>query len=328
MQKRKKRIAVILACLIVASAVGILMTYLFQVNEDEPIVSLGDVHFEEDEDAWGRTVHIDGHTYRYNSRLRSVLFMGVDSSAKIEEEKIVGDGGRADAIVLFVMDPDAKTIRMVEVSRDTMIKVDVYNKSDKKLYSGTMQINMQYAFGSSPARSCQLMKNKVSELLYSLPITSYCSMTMDGISAAVDLIGGVTVTFPDDWTDVDPEYQAGATVRMDAKEVERFLRFRDHSLVESNDKRMARQSWFVREMFRQFSKAGRLGAEMFLEKLDPYLEQNMDADVVKMLVSYAIQPEVYKVPGKSVDGEIHYEYYVDDDALQKMVLDLFYIQQD
>lgn len=271
-----------------------------------------------------RTIHRDGVTWRYNSHLKTVLFMGIDSKATVQSHEVLGNGGRADVILLLVMDSDAQTTQIVEISRDTITKVDVYSQQQEKLYSGNMQINMQYAFGNNPARSCSLMKNRIFKLLYELPIDSYCSMTMDGISAAVDSVGGLTLTLDEDWTEIDPSYTAGATVHLNGAQAERFIRYRDLEHVEGNAVRMERHGWLIQELFRQMRKDGSLDLVKMFRQMSEYLETDMDADTILNLSHYSLQPEILELPGEVTAGEFHAEYHLDEPALQQMLLELFY----
>ena len=74
----------------------------------------------------------------------------------------------------------------------------------EKLGKEKGQIALQYAYGDGGRKSCWLTKNAVSELLYGVKIDAYLAMTIEGIAKATDLIGGVTLTVPEDYTDIDP----------------------------------------------------------------------------------------------------------------------------
>lgn len=274
---------------------------------------------------WSGNLTVDGQKYRYQSQYDTVLFLGIDSrdTEQLDKEG-VGTGGRSDTIILLQIDPQAQTIQPITLSRDTMTKVDVYDRDRNFLFSGRMQLNMQYSFGDNPKRSCLLSKKKVSEVLLGLPIDSYCSLTLDGILAAADAMGGVTLTLEDDWTDIAPSYTAGTTITMQGEPLERFLRYRDTTETGSNNVRMQRHGWFIREMFSQMGKLGTSGAEKLLEQLDPYLESDMDADTISRLVSYRMSDEVLNVPGETVHGKAHDEYNIDEDALYQFLLELYY----
>lgn len=275
----------------------------------------------------GRTIEQDGVTWRYNTRLRTVLFMGVDTRAGAENKIGIGNNGRSDTLLLFVIDPDHESVQLITISRDTMTKVDVYDRDRNYLFSGKMQVTMQYSFGDSAARSCQLVKKKISNLLYDLPINYHCSLTLDGILAASDLLGGIKLTLEDDWTDIDPTYTAGSTITLKGEQLERFLRYRDIQVSGSNDVRMSRHGWFIRQLFRQMGTVGSTGVDMLLNKLDPYLETDLDADTIKQLTSYHLSDEILKVPGETIRGKAHDEYYVDEEACKQMILDVFYIPE-
>ena len=274
---------------------------------------------------WERTVQYQGKTWHYNSRLRTVLFLGIDSrDTSGENHPGVGTGGRSDTIILLVIDPDAGTVQPVTLSRDTMTNVDVYDRDRNFLFSGKMQLTMQYSFGDNPKRSCLLAKSKVSEVLHGIPIQSYISLTMDGIVAAGEAMGGVTVTLEEDWTDIDPTYTAGSTITMDGPALESFIRYRDTGSVGSNNVRMERHRWFVHQMFLQLSGLGSHMAESLLNQVQPYMETDMDGDTVKQLTSYRISDTMLNVPGETVHGQAHDEYYIDEDALEPFLLELFY----
>lgn len=278
-------------------------------------------------ESMGRTIEQDGVTWRYNTRLRTVLFMGVDTRAGAENKIGIGNNGRSDTLLLFVIDPDHESVQLITISRDTMTKVDVYDRDRNYLFSGKMQVTMQYSFGDSAARSCQLVKKKISNLLYDLPINYHCSLTLDGILAASDLLGGIKLTLEDDWTDIDPTYTAGSTITLKGEQLEQFLRYRDIQTSGSNDVRMSRHGWFIRQLFRQMGTVGSTGVDMLLNKLDPYLETDLDADTLKQLTSYHLTDEILKVPGETIRGKAHDEYYVDEEACKQMILDVFYIPE-
>lgn len=274
---------------------------------------------------WSGNLTVDGQKYRYQTQYDTVLFLGVDSRDTEQLDKNgIGAGGRSDSIILLRIDPRAQTVQPYTLSRDTMTKVDVYDRDRNFLFSGNMQLNMQYAYGDNAKRSCLLSKKKVSEVLLGLPIDSYCSLTLDGILAAAEAMGGITLTLNEDWTDIDPTYTAGSTITMQGEALERFLRYRDTGETGSNNVRMQRHGWFIREMFSQMGRLGTSGAEKLIEQLDPYMETDMDVDTISQLVNYAMSDEVLNVPGETIHGKAHDEYYLDEDALYSFLLELYY----
>lgn len=311
--------AVVLAILLLLGAAAFLFTR--PPVEDTPYTP---VNSESTEDTdWGSTITVDGVRWRINHELETVLLLGIDSHEDVVSNEILGTGGRADTILLAVLDNGQKTIQLLEISRDTMLSVDVYDKDRKFLFAGEMQVNMQYAFGDSPARSCQLMRRKISELLYGIPIDSTASVTLDGINAVVDALGGVTVTLEEDWTDIDPAYTVGATVTLDGAQMERFLRYRDYSVLGTNDQRMRRQRWLIQQLLPKLTAGDSL--EQVLSAAEPYLQSDISADTLQKLRTYSQAGSPIKLPGETRKGELHDEYYLDEATLQQLILDLFYV---
>ena len=76
-----------------------------------------------------------------------------------------------------------------------------------------------------------LMKNKVSELLFGAKINNYCSINVNGMVAVVEEMGGISITFEDDYSYINPAYTIGATVTMDGAAVNTFVRYRDAKLI-------------------------------------------------------------------------------------------------
>ena len=279
---------------------------------------------ETTEEQWGRTVIRDGERWRYNSRLTTVLLLGVDT-AQPEETTVsdFGSNGRADAIVLLVLDPDTRTIQPILMSRDTIARVDVYTEDREFMFSGDMQIAMQYSVGDSHERSCYLMKKAVSRALLELPIDSCCAVTMDGIKAAVEHLGGIQLTIPEDWTDIDPDYTAGAVVTLDAAKTERLLRHRDLETVGSNETRMERIGWFLTQM------AGSLSASELQELaavLEPFVQSDLSAETMDALTSYTLRQELLHIPGTVTpdDDGIFEEFHIDQAQLKQLLLSVFY----
>lgn len=273
------------------------------------------------------TVTLNGKTFRKRTDLRTVLFLGIDDTQTVEAEgAVLGNQGRADSVVLFILDKTAKTTTSLLISRNTMTEVDVYKANGDLATSNVMQLNMQYAFGNSPTRGNFLMKRTVSELLYNTKIDSCVSMTMEGIAVVVDGMGGITLTLPEDFTDIDPSYTKGTTVIMDGKAAERFVRYRDTEILGSAEDRMDRQNWFVHTLFQQMKAQGNMREQLekMLDAADGYIEMDLDAETIKQLASYEMLDETEKVPGTTKAGKLHDEFYVDEEALKELLVELFY----
>lgn len=278
---------------------------------------------ETDQTEWGNLVSIDGVSYRRNTALKTVLLLGIDQS---EEDRtyLLGGGGHSDAILLLILNEETQTMQILEISRDSMVEVDVYNQRDEFLYSGQMQLTLQYSVGSSAARSNWLMKNKVSEILYGVPIDGALSLSMDGIAPVVDALGGISILFEKDYTELDPAFVQGTELLLDGEQAYKFVHTRDIEVLGSNDDRMERHAQVMRAIAAKLQEITTDQIDELLDTAEPYLETDVDVDTMYSLRKYRLEDTLYKAPGATQAGKAHDEYYLDEEALQQMVLELFY----
>ena len=270
---------------------------------------------------WGAFVNYEGQSYVKKDDLKVILFLGVDNVTYATD--IVGVGGRADTIMLLLMNTKEKTAQVLTISRDTMVTVDVYDAAGKRLNSGKLQITMQYAYGDSPRRSSLLMERRVGELIHGININGYLSLTMDGIAPIVDGLGGIRLTFDEDYTQISPDYRKGTTAELDGKAAEAFVRYRDSDELGSNGSRMQRQVLFLQALFQQM-QSGKVGARKVLDLADGYLFTDLDADTLVDFSGYTLEEESYTLPGQDKQGAHHDEFYVDDEAVKALLIELFY----
>lgn len=275
-------------------------------------------------DIWDNTISYNGKTYRYNDDITTMLFMGVDTYEEREENQLIGNGGRADTLLLFILNSSTNTMDILELNRDTYTEIDVYDDNRNFMYSGPMPLSMQYTFGESHTRSCMLMKNKVEEVLYGIPVDYYCSLTIEGMNAVIDAMGGLEVTFDEDMSYVDERYVPGATVLMDSTMSERFFRYRDIEELGSNQTRMNRQSWLMRLVFEEMVRSNALDIEALYVAAGDELTTDMDISVISSIRSYSLG-EFIDLPGNYEQG-VHDEYHLDEEALQDLLIELFYVE--
>lgn len=288
---------------------------------------------EEDQSEWGTRLNYKGKSYRKNENIKTILFVGVDQYSEGQwddydnaAQGVIGNSGRADTIILFVLNDETQTTKMILISRDTMTEVDVYDKTGNYAFSTQNHLNMQYSYGDSPSKSLFLMKRTVGDLMYGIRIDGALSLTMDGISKIVDLLGGIPLTMAEDYSYIDERYTEGATVTLDGKEMEHFIRYRDTDAFASNEKRIARQSWLIGEVFQYLKKTGLMTfIEDIMDKDPDYIEADIDGELLKKLSKYQIESEKYRLPGENVQGEQYDEFHVDEEALQDLIVSLLYV---
>ncbi len=92
----------------------------------------------------------------------------------------LGAGSRSDSIIVASINNDTKKVKLVSVYRDTMLEVQNAKKS-------TVKCNAAYAYGG-PEMAIQTLNANLD-----LSITEYITVNWEGLTRAIDAMGGVTV---------------------------------------------------------------------------------------------------------------------------------------
>ena len=251
---KAKIVIIILAVIAVIAAAGAVYAGMQNKKADK---EKEEVSAEPESTDGSSYITYNGKKYKYNSDLRTMLFMGVDKNEVVTVKENTGRSGQSDCLVLLVLDTDKKTTTLLEISRDSMA-----------------QIATQYAYGDGEKRSCQLTREAVSNLLYDIPIHDYLSLNMSGIVPIVDQIGGVTMTVPEDYTAIDPAFVQGSTITLNGELTEKYIRSRDTSVLGSNEQRMERQTQFVQALLEKVKSTEDGGNSMlrqFWQVGQPYI---------------------------------------------------------
>ena len=325
MNRRRITLPHIVAGIFLLAALVAVIFLVREVSRRQKNASPGNATYRSvEETEWGSKVKYKDRSYVQKEGLTTVLLLGIDDS-KTPDPHVIGDGYRSDALVLLILNDKTKTQQTLSISRDTITEVDMYDNKGDYISSGTMQINMQYAFGDSPRRSAYLTRKTVSELIHGRRIDACVAVRMSGIPTIGDILGGLTLTLDDDYSYIDARYTKGATLTLNGEELESFLRYRDIEEQGSNERRLARQEWLMQKLFEALSSGSRMSlAETIFDQAAAYIETDLDADTISMISTYQLDPEGLKVPGQSKAGDYHDEFYVDDEALQELLLEIFY----
>lgn len=278
-----------------------------------------------------KNITYQGQAYEYNRDIKAVVFLGVDKKGDMDYAQFMGDGGQADSIILMALNEKEKTVQLFQISRNTMTNVDVYSEKGEYLTTQKMQIALQYAYGDGEKKSAWLMKNAVSNLIYGVPISSSIAMSIDGISTVNDLMGGVEITVPKDYTYVDPVFEQGKTLTLTGEQAEKYVRYRDITVTGSNSDRMERQTQFVMALMSQLKQASQKDTELYAKLMtgtNPYFTTDMSADEIMALSTYEMDGEIQTIPGEERAGAEHDEFYTNEDELQNMVVKTFYKLKD
>lgn len=277
-------------------------------------------------------VEYDGRRYRYNDHLSNYLFLGIDSREPVETYEGRRDAGQADAIFLLSFDRAEETLQCLVIPRDTMTDIRIYAMNGADLGTIKDHINLQYAYGDGRHKSCELMKEAVTSMLYGIPIEGYCSLNMDGIPLLSQVIGEVEVTVPNDSLEnVAPSFYKGAKVRITEENVEQFVRYRDIKVSQSAITRTERQKVFLKaaavKAQQTYAEDASLVGKLY-ERLEPYMVTNLGNDIFARLLTASYDPKegVQTLPGTGEAGEVYDVYHIDDSGLFELILQMFYEQ--
>ena len=280
-------------------------------------------------------IRYNGKTYQYKDNLMNILCLGIDSRDGIAKEKTPGKAGQADCVILAVLDDEAKTIQLINISRDSMVPVHVYATDGSYVEDRTEQLALQYAYGNGRDWSCQLMEETVSELLYGLPIHGYCALSMNSIASLNDAVGGVTVTVPEELAELKPKlFTAGEMITLKGNKANEFVRARavNSPDVASNNKRIARQKAyavaFVNQLKQGMKEDMTLPVKLY-QTAEKQMVTSLSLDQAVYLCTEYMNcsfdtDNIYTIDGAVTMGEKYAEFNVDDDALYQLILDVFY----
>ena len=280
------------------------------------------------------TIEVDGVTYAQKLNMTTVLLIGTDRRSD-EVSEGYRNGGQADFLLLAVVDHDAKTIRQLQIDRDTIVPVNVLGIFGNKAGSRDMQICLAHGYGVDKQERCKNTLASVQALLGGQSIELYVEIPVDGVGVLNDLLGGVTVTLLDDFTSSDPTMTAGTTLTLTGQQAELLVRSRMNMADGTNEARMGRQRIFmdaavplIRE---RLSEDGSFASEM-LDTLLPYLTTNMVRgrmiNEINKAYHYEVQPVEYLTGEHALGDDGFVEFHADSQSAVDFVLSAFYTRQD
>lgn len=280
-----------------------------------------------------RYTEYNGKKYQYNNRVTTLLYAGLDSFDELKQTATYGDKARADSIMLIVLDEVSKKMSVVAINRDTMTEVHRFSRNGDDLGAYVTHLGYAYTNGDGGEASCENLKTAVSTLFNNLPIDGYMVSNQTSIVMINDLVGGVTVTVPnDDLAAKYPELTTGNVVTLDESNVRAYVQQRDTAVDFSNEGRIERQKSFVLSFMDEFGSMVKEDASSVWDSLEACSDW-MQTDITKnKYLSLAdafsntnLTPDSYYIlEGEDQLGELHDEFYYDEDALQELIIKLFY----
>lgn len=275
--------------------------------------------------------------YEYIDDILTFLVLGIDIDGPVEKNKDLVSGGQTDAIFLVVMNPDDKHISLIGVNRDTMVEVVMVGlgKNGEDL-TATAEISVQHGFGDGLNQSCELTRDAVSELFYNLPIHGYIAFNMGGMAALNDAVGSVQLTVLENMTEINPAWYQGAEVTLTGKDAYEYVHYRNTEVFESARNRLERQkqylSVFAGTAMAKTKKDVTLPVSLY-QAFKPYTVTDISVDEISWLASQLTsykfdENAIYSMEGITVKGQKFEEFYPDEEALQELIIKVFYREID
>ena len=116
---------------------------------------------------------------------------------------------------------------------------------------------LAHTYGSGGSDSCLNAVKAVSRLLGGVKIDHYMTLTMDGVGKINNLVGGVTVTMLEDFSELDPAMKKGETVTLKGEQALLYVRTRQGIGDQSNLSRMERQRQYLESFYGKLMEANR-----------------------------------------------------------------------
>ena len=280
-----------------------------------------------------RRITYQGKEYQYNSLITTILYAGIDSEGEMKASNAYSNKARADSISLVILDKKHQKMRILALNRDTMTDIRRYSRSGSDMGTYVSHLGYAYSYGDGGEVSCEDLREAVSNLLGGIPVNEYAVTNRSSMTYINDLVGGITLTVPNnDLADQYPELKEGSTVTLDDTTIEPYLRYRDTTKDFSNEGRIERQQTYVTAYIEKLKAQLQKDLNGTWEKtqdmsefLQTSITRNKYITLANLLeqVSFS-DADYYRPKGQDQLGELHDEFYVDEAALQQLIIDLFY----
>lgn len=268
-----------------------------------------------------------GTEYLPKSYLQTVLLIGIDR--ELDEANLSYNNQlQSDFLLLLVLDKKEETYCLLHLNRDTMCDIPVLDMDGNRTGYRFGQLALAHTYGTGQKDSCINTVKAVSRLLYDVEIQSYARIPVQAVAALNDAVGGADVTIEDDFSGVDDSLVMGQRVHLTGKQAETFIRARGGMADSSNLRRMERQRQYLQGLVEKAkAEQGSGMLEKAVDALNTDLTTDLSANRLSQIGNALEQYEFtgfVTLPGTAAKGEEYMEYTLDAEALQKLVVELFY----
>ena len=276
-----------------------------------------------------KTITRNGIDYFPRQDITVVLVMGIDQYGQVADSETYSNQGASDMNILLIFDETNEICSVLHLNRDTMVEMPVLGIGGRKAGTFYGQLALSHTYGSGLEDSCENTVETISNLLYGIRIDYYVAMNMDAIAILNDAVGGVTVNVVNDFSQVDPTIPLGQVTLMGQQAIN-FVRTRKDVGDQLNLSRIERHKEYIDSFVESFRAKREQEPEFIMtayNEVAPYLVTNCSANAISGMVDrygdYQIG-EVTSPEGENVMGEEYFEFYLDEEKLDELILRLFY----
>ena len=333
LSKSKAIIMIVVAVLLI----GLFGLTLFLIEKhgllDEKFGDTGDWGGEDDD----IYMIMDDKEYVSHDNVDVYMLAGTDTGAENWGEAYSGD--MADFITVMVADNTTKKYAFYQIDRNTMVDIMVPDETGDITGLSFAQVCTAHWYGMNDEERNENLVSAVAETMGELMADHYYVLSMEDIGKINDAIGGVVVTIDEDMTDLDPAFTEGATVKLDGKQAEAYLRARMGVGEGKNSERMERQKQYMENAYSMLVDQFRENPEYIndlYEQLSPLLQSDGGTNLSKLtnqLVEYE-NKGLLSFDGKTEIGDTfdegvdHEEFYQDQKSVLKELRKVMNIEED
>lgn len=276
----------------------------------------------------GKTITRDGVQYYPRQDITLVLIIGVDQQGKVVETGY-NHGGAVEMATLLIFDEKTEECSILILNRDMMVTMPELNAYGKEIGTYYGQLAYSHTFGDGMEKSCENVRKTVSDLFYGISIDYYFSMNMSAIPVLNDAVGGVTVTVVDDFSQVDPSLSVGEITLLGDQAVT-YVQTRWNVGDQLNLTRMERHKEYMKNFVSALRSKIRTAPGFVVDlygEVEGYFVTDCSISALGRLAKdYGNYPvgRAITIAGENVLGEEYYEFYPDEEALDELILELFY----
>ena len=339
-KKRKKYIKIaagILIFILFIIAFGYGLQYIDNKTEKTNVSDEDSINDWNVQVARGK-IKLNKKKYDYYHDFENYLLIGTDALGNDGE----GDeyqGSMADFLMLVIVDKTDGTYSFLQFNRDTMTEISLINHDGKGAATATIQLCTAHWYGGTKEQSCKNTVKAVKKLLGGMEINGYYELNMSEIPTLNQIVGGVTVTLEEDFTDKYPEMKKGATLQLTDDEAYAYVHDRYGVGDEENASRMKRQQQYMTGFFKKLQDKIKSNSNYTTEIFEQ-LQDKATTDItvgtisnISNIFASGTNKGIYELQGESKVGQSlgddldHMEFYVDKDSMVTTMEDLFGIKE-